>query len=159
MVLRDEVQLSAALKVFSQAHSMPMGWTARIMMHLRTADITSIDDLASRCKHGSINSELKLYGAPKEDILDETTIQSLKAFLPGLFGFRCFRLAQRIAEKVAKGSAESEYIHRPENGSSKGDEKWHVPLTGNWIANVDCAGFVRVSNTVTPVLNCPAYPV
>jgi hypothetical protein len=158
MVLRDEVQLSAALNVFSQAHRMPIGWTARIMIHLRTADIMSIDDLASRCKQGTINSELKLYGAPKEILLDETTIQSLKVFLPGLFGFRCFRLAQRIAEKVAKGSAESEYIHRPEDGS-KGDEKWHVPLTGNWIVNVDCAGFVRVSITVTPVLNCTEFPV
>jgi hypothetical protein len=38
-------------------------------------------------------------------------------------------LAQQIAEKVAKGSAESEYIHRPENGS-KGDEKLHVLETG-----------------------------
>jgi hypothetical protein len=158
MVLRDEVQLSDALKVFSQAHTMSIGWTARIMIHLRTADIISIDDLASRCKHGTINSELELYGAPKEDLLDESTIQSLKSFLPGLFGFRCFRLAQRIAEKVAKGSAESDYINRPENGS-KGDEKWHVPLTGNWIVNVDCAGFIRVSNTVTPILNCTAFPV
>lgn len=144
MVLRDEVQLSAALEAFSLAHRLRMRWTRRFSMHLEAADITSIDSLASHCSGGSINDELELYDAPKEDLLDEATIESLQAFLPGPVGFQCFRLAQRVAEKVEKRSADTKYAHRSRNGEEE-NEMWHVPLTGKWIVNVDCGGLIRVS--------------
>jgi hypothetical protein len=61
-------------------------------------------------------------------------------FLPGPVGFRCFRLAQRGARKVKKGTADTEYVHQPENGKI-GEEEWSLS-NDEWVMKVDCAGFV-----------------
>eukprot|EP00980_Cylindrotheca_fusiformis_P020172 scaffold7250_cov131-Cylindrotheca_fusiformis.AAC.1 len=152
MPTRDEQDLGVALEVFAIAHKIPRGWATRTMSHLIDADIITMEDFACHCKNGTINDELRLYGAPETNLLDETTTQSLITFLPGPCGCQCFRVVRRAAEKVAKGSATSNYVNRPRDGS-KGDERWHVPAMDDWIVNVDCAGFVR--NAIEHASNQP----
>jgi hypothetical protein len=144
LMLSDEVQLGYALEAFGYAHQMGVGWTTPTLLYLKNAGFNSMSDLATGCKDSTVNLDLELFGTPPDYFLSQTTIQYLKSFLPGPRGFRCFRLAQRIAQKVEKGSAVTEYVHREESGKS-GDEEWHVPVDGQWVVNVDCAGFVRHS--------------
>lgn len=141
-LLSDEVQLGFALEAFGWAHMMGVGWTTTTLLYLKNAGISTLADLSTGCKDQTINLDLELFDTPKEYFLAASTLKSLEAFLPGPMGFRTFRLAQRIATKVEKGHAETEYVHRPENGK-KGDEEFHMPVGDTWVVNVDCAGFVR----------------
>jgi len=142
-LLSDEILLGFALDAFEAAHKdMPEGWSTATLFNLQNAGITSMNDLAMSCRDQTINVDLELFGTPPEMLLKSQTIQSLVNFLPGPTGFRCFRVAQRIAQMVERGAAETEYVHRPENGL-RGDELWKVTGNGKWIVNVDCAGFVR----------------
>jgi hypothetical protein len=140
-VLSDEVQLGLALEAFNYAHSMGEGWAVRNLLYFRNAGINSMADLQQGCTQNTINLDLELFGMP--ELLQEETIAALRSFLPGPVGFRCFRLAQKAATKVSMGTADTNYVHRPENGK-KGEEEWTTPMDGNnWTLNVDCAGFVR----------------
>ena len=141
-LISDEVLLGFALDSFSCAHDMPEGWATAMLFNIQKAGISSMNDLAMSCKDQTINVDLELFGTPETMLLKTETIQYLNAFLPGPVGFRCFRVAQRIAQQVERGEAETEYVHRPENGK-RGDELWKVTSNGKWIVNVDCAGFVR----------------
>jgi hypothetical protein len=141
-MLSEEIQLGYALEAFGWAHSMGVGWATTHLLYFKSAGITSMSDLATGCKENTVNLDLELFGVPPEERLSEKVVQYLKSFLPGPVGFRCFRLAQKAAEKVRKGTADTEYVHRPESGK-KGPEEWHIPTGEQWTINVDCAGFVR----------------
>jgi hypothetical protein len=141
-MLTDEIQLGFALEAFSWAHKKPQGWATQKLTYFRSAGITSMGDLRAGCKDMTVNLDLELFGIPAEERLKDSTIQYLASFLPGPVGQRAFRLAQRCAEKVKKGSADTEYVHRPESGK-KGKEEFHIPVGDDWTLNVDCAGFVR----------------
>jgi hypothetical protein len=141
-LISDEALLGIAIHSFANAHHMPEGWASTFLSHIQEAGITSMNDLNMSCRDQTINVDLELFGAPPEDLLSSKTIKSLINFLPGPVGFRCFRVAQRIAQQVERGAAETEYVHRPESGR-QGDELWKVTVNGKWIVNVDCAGFVR----------------
>jgi hypothetical protein len=146
-LVSDEIQLGYALIAIGYAHQMGLKWANNTLLDLTDAGISSMNDLATGCKDQTLNLDLELFcGTPSR--LNNTTIENIKAFLPGPVGVRCFRLAQRIAKKVANGNAETEYVHRLENGKS-GEEAWLLPVSGNgndkWVVNVDCAGFVRNS--------------
>lgn len=142
-VLSDEVQLRLALEAFNWAHNMGQEWAVRHLIYFRNAGINSMADLQQGCTQNTVNLDLELFGIPLEEQLSDETIQYLRSFLPGPVGFRCFRLAQKAAEKVQKGTADTEYVHRPENGKIN-PEEWSVPTDGSsWTLNVDCAGFVR----------------
>jgi hypothetical protein len=141
-VLTDEVQLGYALEAFSMAHQKPPGWATRTLLHLCSAGINSMGDLQTGCKENTINLDLELFGVSPEDRLSQNTIQHLRSFLPGPVGLRCFRLAQRAAEKVKKGGANTQYVHRPAAGGM-GKEEFSVPVDDDWTLSVDCAGFVR----------------
>lgn len=143
-MLSDEVQLGYALESFGYAHEMGVGWATSTLLHLKNAGIDSMSDLATGCKDNTVNLDLELFGTPEEYHLSDEAITYLKSFLPGPRGFRCFRLAQRIAQRVERGSAETEYVHRLESGK-RGDEEFSVPIDDKWVVNVDCAGFVRNS--------------
>lgn len=141
-LISDEALMGIALQSFATAHKMPEGWAKTFLKHLQEAEISSMNDLQMSCRDHTINVDLALFGAPPEVLLPTQTIKNLLNFLPGPVGFRCFRVAQRIAQQVERGAAETEYVHRPENGKF-GDELWKVTINGKWIVNVDCAGFVR----------------
>jgi hypothetical protein len=143
-ILSDEVQLGYALEAFGHAFQMGVGWTTATLLYLKAAGIASMNDLNTGCKDQTVNLDLELFGTPPENRLTPTVIQNLKSFLPGPVGCRCFRLATRIAQKVERGSAETEYVHRLENGK-KGEEEWHMPFDDTWVVNVDCAGFIRLA--------------
>ncbi|KAL3919722.1 MAG: hypothetical protein SGILL_003611, partial [Bacillariaceae sp.] len=121
---------------------MPTDWASTFLNNIQDAEITSMNDLAMSCRDHTINVDLQLFGTPSDQLLSAQTIKSLVNFLPGPMGFRCFRVAQRIAQQVERGDAETEYVHRPQSGK-QGDELWKVTVNGKWIVNVDCAGFVR----------------
>lgn len=142
MVLSDEIQLGFALEAFGWAHKLGNGWAISKLACLRTAGISSMNELQTGCKEHTVNLDLELFGVPVEEQFSEKTLLALRAFLPGPVGFRAFRLAQMAAQKVRKGTAETEYVHRHESGK-RGDETFHLPVGDNWILNVDCAGFVR----------------
>jgi len=141
-MLSDEIQLGFALEAFGIAHSMGAGWAVAKLACLRLAGITSMNDLEIGCKEQTVNLDLELFGVPPEEQFSDTIVTLLQSFLPGPKGFRCFRLAQMAAEKVKKGTADTEYVHRPESGKL-GDETWHTPVGDDWTIHVDCAGFVR----------------
>jgi hypothetical protein len=94
------------------------------------------------CEDRTVNLDLELFGIPKEHRLAADSIDKLTSFLPGPRGFRCFRLASKAAHMVDRGNANTEYVHRPENGKT-GEEAFHLPVDDEWILHVDCAGFVR----------------
>ena len=140
-LLSDEVQLGYALEAFAYAHEMGVGWSTSKLLYFKNAGISNLSDLSLGCRDGTINLDLELFGVPPEDRLGPKTVQRLNCFLPGPVGFRCFRLAQMAAQKVKKGTADTEYVHRPESGE-KGKEKWSLN-NDEWVMRVDCAGFVR----------------
>jgi hypothetical protein len=146
MVISDEVQFRHALTVFGRTYQAELGeedWAIRNLGNLRAAGISSMNDLRQGCKDGTVNLDLELFGVPLEERLSERTLAQLSAFLPGPVGFRCFRLAQKCAEKVKNGTADVKYIHRPAVSSAKNEEQWDIPVNGDWAMHVDCAGFVR----------------
>lgn len=143
MVISDEVQFRHALTVFGNTYSeLGKEWAACNLSNFRAAGITSMNDLRQGCKEGTVNLDLELFGVPGEDMLTDRTLAQLSAFLPGPVGFRCFRLAQKCAEKVKNGTADVKYTHRPESGKI-GEEQWDIPVNDDWTMHVDCAGFVR----------------
>jgi hypothetical protein len=143
MSLSNEAQLGCALEAFGYAHQMEVGWSTTTLEFLMLAGITSIAELSTGCKDDTVNLDLELFGAPTECRLSKSTIKNLDWFLPGPKGCRCFSLAQRISQHVETGRAETEYVHRPENGKI-GEEKWKIGVGGEtWVVNVDCAGFIR----------------
>jgi hypothetical protein len=141
-LISDEVQLGLALTAFSNAHSLEKDWPIKYTIYLRNAGITSMAYLQQGCVQNTINLDLELFDIPITELLSDELIAKLRSFLPGPVGFRCFRLAQKAAEKVAYGTAQTEYVNRPANGK-KGDEKWAINNNQSWTLNVDCAGFVR----------------
>eukprot|EP00527_Entomoneis_sp_CCMP2396_P002436 CAMPEP_0198153598 /NCGR_PEP_ID=MMETSP1443-20131203/64921_1 /TAXON_ID=186043 /ORGANISM="Entomoneis sp., Strain CCMP2396" /LENGTH=462 /DNA_ID=CAMNT_0043819995 /DNA_START=220 /DNA_END=1605 /DNA_ORIENTATION=- len=141
LLLSDEVKLGYALEAFAYAHDMGVGWATSKLLFVKSAGITNLSDLYLGCKEETINLDLELFGVPAEEKLNAQTIKRLNCFLPGPVGFRCFRLAQRGARKVKKGTADTEYVHRPENGKI-GEEEWSLS-NDEWVMKVDCAGFVR----------------
>jgi hypothetical protein len=141
-LIPDEVVMGYALEAFQKAHKLEDGWADKTLKNIQAAGITNMNDLATSCKDSTINVDLNLFGTPPEMLLKPRTIKRLISFLPGPVGFRCFRVASRIAQQVERGAAETEYVHRPENGKF-GDELWKVTANGKWVVNVDCAGFVR----------------
>lgn len=141
-MLKEETQLGFALEAFSWAHSMGEGWAPKHLEYFTNSGITSISDLEVSCKEDTVNLDLELFGVPPEEQLSSTTIQYLRSFLPGHVGLRCFRVAQKAAQKVKKGTADTDYVHRPESGKI-GNETWSLPVNDNWTLHVDCAGFVR----------------
>lgn len=144
MVISDEIQFRQTLTVFGHTHAADYGsdWVVRNLRNLRTAGICSVSDLGQGCKDGTVNLDLELFGIPAPEKLSERTLAQLSAFLPGPVGFRCFRLAQKCAQKVRNGTADVKYVHRPESGKI-GDEQWDIPVNDDWTMHVDCAGFVR----------------
>lgn len=142
MPLTDEIQLGYALEAFAFGHNKPVGWPTKKLLYFQSAGITSMSDLLTGCKDNTVNLDLELFGIPPEERLSESTIQYLESFLPGPVGYRTFRLAQRAAEKVKRGSADTEYVHRPESGKT-GREQFLMPVDDDWTIHVDCAGFVR----------------
>lgn len=146
MVISDEVQFRHALAVFGKTYQSDLEdeeWALRNLSNFRAAGISSMSDLGQGCKDGTVNLDLELFGVPMEERLSESTLSQLNAFLPGPVGFRCFRLAQKCAEKVKNGTAHVKYIHRPESSLEKNKEQWDIPVHGDWAMHVDCAGFVR----------------
>jgi hypothetical protein len=141
-LISDEVQLGLALSAFSYAHGLEKEWAIKYTIYLRNAGITSMAYLQQGCVQNTINLDLELFDIPNTELLSQELIVKLRSFLPGPVGFRCFRLAQKSAEKVAYGTAHTEYVNRPANGK-KGDELWTISNHQNWTLNVDCAGFVR----------------
>ena len=141
-LISDEVQLGLALTAFSYAHRLEKEWAIKYTIYLRNAGINSMAYLQQGCVQNTINLDLELFDIPNSELLSEELIVKLRSFLPGPVGFRCFRLAQKAAEKVAYGTAHTEYVNRPANGK-KGDELWTISNHQNWTLNVDCAGFVR----------------
>lgn len=97
-------------------------------------------DLATGCREETVNMDLEFIGVTEK--LSEKITKQLDIFLPGPKGHRCFRLAQRAAEKVKSGEADAKYVHRPEDGK-KGEEIFNINHGGQWKLHVDCAGFVR----------------
>jgi hypothetical protein len=143
MVISDEVQFRHALTVFGNTYKeLGRDWVVRNLSNLRAAGISSMSDLGQGCKDGTVNLDLELFGVPAEEKLSDRTLAQLTAFLPGPVGFRCFRLAQKCAEKVKNGTADVKYVHRPESGKI-GEEQWDIPVNDDWTMYVDCAGFVR----------------
>ena len=140
--LTEEVQLGYALEAFGLAHQMGVGWTTATLLHLKAAGINSISDLATGCKDRTVNLDLELFGSPPENRFSPNVIRKLNSFLPGPVGHRCFRLAQHISRQVEKGKVQSEYVHRHQDGNV-GNEQWTLKHGGQWVVNVDCAGFVR----------------
>ncbi|KAG7363578.1 NAD-dependent deacetylase [Nitzschia inconspicua] len=141
-LISDEALMGIAIQAFANAHHMPEGWATTFLHHVQEAGISSMNDLGMSCRDQTINVDLELFGAPPTELLSAQTIKNLVSFLPGPVGYRCFRVAQRIAQQVERGAAETEYVHRPESGR-QGDEVWKVTVNGKWVVNVDCAGFVR----------------
>jgi hypothetical protein len=141
-LISDEVLLGITIQSFANAHLMPEGWAPTFLYNIQQAGIGSMNDLGMSCRDQTINVDMELFGTPTHQLLSSQTIKNLVSFLPGPVGFRCFRVAQRIAQQVERGAAETEYVHRPESGR-QGDELWKVTVNGKWIVNVDCAGFVR----------------
>lgn len=141
-LISDEVQLGLALTAFSTAHNLEKDWPIKYMIYLRNAGITSMAYLQQGCAQNTINLDLELFDISSTELLSDDIIAKLRSFLPGPVGFRCFRLAQKAAEKVAYGTAQTEYVNRPANGK-KGDEMWNLSSSKGWTLNVDCAGFVR----------------
>lgn len=146
----DRQQLRDCLEAFAFAHSdlaeLPDDWPAHYETYFARAGITSIQDLATATRDGTVNLDLDfLADVPPRDRLSDDLILKLHEFLPGPVGIRCFRLAQRAAEKVETGQADAKYVHRPESGAGRGDEHWNVSNKGggSWTLHVDCAGFVR----------------
>jgi hypothetical protein len=142
MNLSDEVQLGYALEAFGRAKGLDPVWAITAQTQLLSAGISSMNDLRTGCQDSTVNLDLELFGIPKEDRFSEETLQYLQSFLPGPVGLRCFRLARKAAQKVKKGTADTEYVHRPESGK-RGKETWKVPAGDDWTIHVDCAGFVR----------------
>jgi hypothetical protein len=141
-LISDEVQLGLALSAFSYAHGLEKEWAIKYTIFLRNAGITSMAYLQQGCVQNTINLDLELFDIPNSEVFSNELIVALRSFLPGPVGFRCFRLAQKAAVKVAYGTANTEYVNRPANGK-KGDELWTISNNQNWTLNVDCAGFVR----------------
>lgn len=140
-LISDEVQLGCALQAFGYAFNLGPFWGSQYLVYLTKAGITSMSDLATGCNNETLNMDLEFIGLPRENLLYEETVQRLKIFLPGAVSFRCFRLAQKAAEKVKRGTADAKYVHRPESGKL-GNETWDT--TGDdWTLHVDCAGLVR----------------
>lgn len=141
-VLSDEIHMGNALEAFQWSHKLGSGWSTKHLLYFKSAGITSMNDLSMGCRENTVNIDLELFGIPVEEQLSDTLIQSLRAFLPGPQGLRCFRLAQIAARKVQRGKANTDYVHRLESGKM-GEETWQLPVGDNWILKVDCAGFVR----------------
>mmetsp|Transcript_17537 Transcript_17537/g.36327 ORF Transcript_17537/g.36327 Transcript_17537/m.36327 type:complete len:252 (-) Transcript_17537:1199-1954(-) len=150
----SSVQMGHALDSFAYAYDLGMGWGPQQVESLNAAGIFSLPDLAAGCRDKTIRLDLQLFGTdtkrsddgtspPPHDHWDFDTMQRMYVFLPGPTGWRCFRLAQTAARKVKRGTADTTYVHRPEDGT-KGPERWSIGGTGNaWILKVDCAGFIR----------------
>lgn len=143
-MLSSEKQLLWALQAFQYAHPDITGytWAKTYYDHFIQAGITSMNDVATGCQDDTINMDLEFTGLPLDKI-DNITQLLLYNFLPGPVGLRCFRLAQRAAELVDQGQAETTYVHRPESGKSYGEEKFCATGISDWALHVDCAGFVR----------------
>jgi len=146
VIRSDKQQLRDCLEAFAFAHQLPdSDWAVHYQTYFARAGITSIQDLATATRDGTVNLDLDfLADVPPHDRLSEDLIAKLHHFLPGPVGIRCIRLAQRAAEKVETGEADAKYVHRPESGK-KGDEQWQISNAGDkaWTLHVDCAGFVR----------------
>ena len=142
VMLSDEIQLGYALEAFQWAYKLGPGWSTKHLLYFRSAGISSMNDLQIGCRENTVNIDLELFGIPLDEQLSDSLIQCLRSFLPGPQGLRCFRLAQIAARKVQRGKAETDYVHRLENGKM-GEETWSVPVNDNWTLKVDCAGFVR----------------
>lgn len=140
--MSDEVQLGYSLEAFAYAHQMGVGWATSKLVYLKNSGINNLSELSLGCKEQTLNLDLELFGVPSEELFSVRTLQRLTGFLPGPVGIRCFRLAQKAAQKVKKGTADTEYVHRPENGKI-GEEVWLTPSNEEWVLRVDCAGFVR----------------
>jgi hypothetical protein len=141
MFLSDELQLRYALRAFGYAFGFGASWATEYHLHLTDAGINSMSDLATGCREETVNMDLDFFGVGEK--LSPDTLNQLEIFLPGPMGYRCFRLAQRAAEKVKTGEADAKYVHRPEDGK-KGKEMFHTPAGDEWTLHVDCAGFVRM---------------
>mmetsp|Transcript_19232 Transcript_19232/g.31958 ORF Transcript_19232/g.31958 Transcript_19232/m.31958 type:complete len:450 (+) Transcript_19232:204-1553(+) len=140
-LISEEVQLGCALQAFGYAFNLGPFWGCQHLVYLTKAGITSMSNLATGCNDETLNMDLDFIGLPRENHLGEETLKRLKIFLPGAVGFRCFRLAQRAAEKVELGTADAKYVHRPESGKA-GNETWDTS-GDDWTLHVDCAGLVR----------------
>ena len=140
MLLSDELQLGYALQAFGYAFGLGPYWATVFHLYLTRAGVASMADLATGCRAETVNMDLDFFGV--EQKLSPETMQQLEIFLPGPMGYRCFRLAQKAAEKVEQGAADAKYVHRPEDGK-KGDEMFTTPAEDTWKLHVDCAGFVR----------------
>ena len=139
-LLSDEVQLGFALQAFGFASGLGPFWASQYHLYLTKAGIGSMADLATGCREDTVNMDLEFIGVTEK--ISEGILKQLEIFLPGPKGFRCFRLAQRAAQKVKAGEAETKYSHRPENGK-QGKEVFKISPNGDWKLHVDCAGFVR----------------
>jgi hypothetical protein len=120
-LISDEILLGIVIQSFANAHHMPEGWASTFLYNIQQAGITSLNDLGMSCRDQTINVDMELFGTPTTQLLSSQIIKNLVSFLPGPMGFRCFRVAQRIAQQVERGAAETEYVHRPESGR-QGDE-------------------------------------
>lgn len=129
MLLSDEIQLGFALQAFGYAFGLGPFWASQYHLYLTKAGINSMADLATGCREETINMDLDFIGVT--DRLSDSTMKQLDIFLPGPMGYRCFRLAQRAAEKVKSGEADAKYVHRPEDGK-KGDEVFKINPEGKW---------------------------
>ena len=136
-ILSDEIQLGLALQAFSRAHYLGEEWAARHLLYFTNAGISSMSALEQGCKENTVNIDLDLFGIPRKEQLSDSTVKYLRSFLPGPRGFRCFRLAQKAGQMVEKGTADTEYVHRPESGKI-GEEQWRAPAGGSWTLNVEC---------------------
>jgi hypothetical protein len=138
-MISDEAQLGYTLRAFGFAHDKGPDWAPTFISHFKTAGITSIQDLQYGVMDNTLNLDLELFGV-RDRFVDTLPMQS---FLPGPRGIRCFRLAQQCARSVRAGTANTEYVHRPESGKV-GNELFKLTKgSGDWILHVDCAGFVR----------------
>jgi hypothetical protein len=139
-----ETQLKDALHAFAYVWNLDPDWADTFHAYFLEAGINSMHDLVVGCREETINVDLEFAGVP--ETLETEIIAKLQSFLPGPVGFRCFRLAHAVADRVERGQADAKYVHRPEDDEKKGrgPEQWKLGRIDEvWKVHVDCAGFVR----------------
>jgi hypothetical protein len=139
-----ETQLKDALQAFAYVYHLDPDWAETFHAYFLEAGINSMNDLVVGCREETINMDLEFAGVP--ETLETELIAKLQSFLPGPVGFRCFRLAHAVADRVERGQADAKYVHRPEDDikEGRGPEQWKLGgINEVWKVHVDCAGFVR----------------
>ncbi len=95
-LVSDEIQLGYALIAIGYAHQMGLKWANNTLLDLTDAGISSMNDLATGCKDQTLNLDLELFcGTPSR--LNNTTIENIKAFLPGPVGVPCWSADQMFS--------------------------------------------------------------